>query len=533
MNGDLLKTGLLLVGCSGSRGAEQAIGEARTLHPAADLMEIRLDRFAEPSSVDLAALVSGLGRPALLTLRIDREGGEFDGDLEARRAILAAADEAGCAWLDVESDLAPHLPRGKARRVVSWHGESDGDGRSRVLALRDLDCDVIKVAATVADPAAGLRFVTSAVDAGREVGKPVTAIPMGPAGRFLRPLAGRFGMPLLYTAIHSSRQTAAGQITLAEALEVYDVRNIRPDTRVFAVAGADVRRSLSPRAHNQVFRALEQGAVYVGISSDSFEPVAEVARSLPLHGLSVTAPHKLAALRFADRCSDLAREIGAANTLVRAEDGTYSADNTDAPGFLAAVDLAIRNAATCRDVALGNSLNALCQLDSTADGPARPPRVRSALLYGTGGVSRAIAHGLASRGIRVCVTGRSQSSATELALGLGCGLEAISPGRASTLSFDLLVKGVPDGAWDSLPLDPFDYSGKGLAADVVITPLETNFLLAARKAGRTTVPGVLMFAEQAVLQAVRFLGAEPAEVRPHVADGIAAGVDLAARRVIG
>src|ERR1051325_1899993 len=69
------------------------------------------------------------------------------------------------------------------------------------------------------------------------------------------------------------------------------------------------------------------------------ELFAETVRALPaagFRGVNVTIPHKHAALAVADRASDAARAIGAANTLTF-EDGAIVADNTDAPGILGAL----------------------------------------------------------------------------------------------------------------------------------------------------------------------------------------------------
>src|SRR5215218_8454496 len=54
-------------------------------------------------------------------------------------------------------------------------------------------------------------------------------------------------------------------------------------------------------------------------------------------GANVTIPHKEAALALATTASDAAREIGAANTLSFGEDGSIAAENTDAPGLMAAL----------------------------------------------------------------------------------------------------------------------------------------------------------------------------------------------------
>src|SRR5215216_4734932 len=71
------------------------------------------------------------------------------------------------------------------------------------------------------------------------------------------------------------------------------------------------------------------------------ELFGEAVRALPasgFRGANVTIPHKHAALAVADDASDAARAIGAANTLTF-EDGAVVADNTDAPGLLAALPI--------------------------------------------------------------------------------------------------------------------------------------------------------------------------------------------------
>src|SRR5690606_24143587 len=147
---------------------------------------------------------------------------------------------------------------------------------------------------------------------------------------------------------------------------------------------------LSPLVHGAVFRERGQDAVDVDLSTPEFAQVAEVARTLPLSGLSVTAPFKTDALEFADDADATAREIGAANTLVRGDDGRFFASNTDAPGFLAAVELAERDPRAALDVCVARSFDGLLTLDGT---PKRLPgrrHVHSALVFGTGGAARAI-----------------------------------------------------------------------------------------------------------------------------------------------
>ena len=105
------------------------------------------------------------------------------------------------------------------------------------------------------------------------------------------------------------------------------------------VCGWPVAHSRSPQMHNAALAAAglhDWRYLRLPLPPDLF---AETVRALPaagFRGVNVTIPHKHAALALADRASEAAREIGAANTLTF-EDGAIVADNTDAPGLLAAL----------------------------------------------------------------------------------------------------------------------------------------------------------------------------------------------------
>ena len=111
----------------------------------------------------------------------------------------------------------------------------------------------------------------------------------------------------------------------------------------------------------------------------------------------MTIPHKQAALELADRASEAASAIGAANTLTFAPDGTIAAENTDAPGLIAAL--------------------------------GRPPRGMRALVLGAGGSARAAAWALRQAGAsEVSVWNRTPERAEALARDLG--VRAVKRARA-------------------------------------------------------------------------------------------------------
>jgi shikimate dehydrogenase len=106
------------------------------------------------------------------------------------------------------------------------------------------------------------------------------------------------------------------------------------------VLGWPVAHSRSPAMHNAALAALGMLDWHYQRLPVPPQLFAETTRALPAAGFigaNVTIPHKQAALAVAEEASDAARAIGAANTLTFATDGTIVAENTDAPGLIAAL----------------------------------------------------------------------------------------------------------------------------------------------------------------------------------------------------
>ena len=116
--------------------------------------------------------------------------------------------------------------------------------------------------------------------------------------------------------------------------------NVTSALKRFGVLGWPVAHSRSPAMHRAAYEALglrDWHYQKLPVPPEVFE---ETVRALPAagyHGANVTIPHKEAALALADEATEAAREIGAANTLTFRSDGTIHADNTDAPGLIAAI----------------------------------------------------------------------------------------------------------------------------------------------------------------------------------------------------
>jgi shikimate dehydrogenase len=248
-----------------------------------------------------------------------------------------------------------------------------------------------------------------------------------------------------------------------------------------AVIGYPVSHSRSPAMQNAALAALGMADEWsygaIEVAPGGFE---ERVRAMPgegFAGANVTVPHKHAALELANAPSELAREIGAANTLVFAEGGIH-AHNTDADGFLAAL-------------------------------PASP-RGRRTLVLGAGGAARAVVWALGREGAQVDVWNRTASRAQEIATELG-GTPVATP---MPDHYELIVNTSAAGLdgedpFAELPFSPADFTPGQTVVDMVYGEEQTTLLRAAEAAGATVIDGIEVLVQQGALSLQIWTGQEP------------------------
>jgi shikimate dehydrogenase len=245
------------------------------------------------------------------------------------------------------------------------------------------------------------------------------------------------------------------------------------------VLGWPVGHSRSPAIQNAALRAVGLRDWRYQLLPAPPELFAEIVGGLPgvgFRGANVTIPHKAAALAIADRATDAAAGIGAANTLVF-EGGEVFADNTDAPAVIDALPF--------------------------------PPAGRSALVLGAGGSARAVVWALLRAGAEdVRVWNRTPERARALVDELG---GTVADGAQPA---DILVNCTSSGLDSStpmfkeLPLDADDVTGYDSVVDLVYTDTGTDLVRAARERGVFTVDGLDILVRQGALSFERFTGVE-------------------------
>ena len=118
-------------------------------------------------------------------------------------------------------------------------------------------------------------------------------------------------------------------------------RKITGKTQVCGVIGDPIEHTLSPVIQNAAFGETGLDYVYLPfrVKKEELGKAIQGMRALNIRGLNVTIPHKVEVMRYLDKIDPLAKEIGAVNTIVNTE-GTLKGYNTDASGFLMALEMA-------------------------------------------------------------------------------------------------------------------------------------------------------------------------------------------------
>lgn len=175
------------------------------------------------------------------------------------------------------------------------------------------------------------------------------------------------------------------------------------------VIGDPITHSLSPALHGLWLQSAGLDATYepLRVVRGELVPALDRLARAGVRGANVTLPHKAAALAASDEASAAARTIGAANTLSYRASGGWRADNSDAPGLMAA----------------------LARVGETrlAD--------RRVVIIGAGGAARAAVFALHQAGARLSIVNRTPHRAEALS-------DTLTGGAATTAGLDTLAREV-------------------------------------------------------------------------------------------
>jgi shikimate dehydrogenase len=230
----------------------------------------------------------------------------------------------------------------------------------------------------------------------------------------------------------------------------------------YGLLGKSLSHSFSKNFFTKYFAENAINAAYSNFEIAQIEEVNEIFES-GVHGLNVTIPYKEAIIPFLDEITDDAKQIGAVN-VVQFKNGKTIGHNTDAFGFAQSIKPFFTN------------------------------QHERALIFGTGGASKAIAHVLKKLGVQLYFISSSQE---------GEGIFSYNElNKYMLLGCKLWVNCTPVGTFPSvqeeLPIPWCELTEDHLVVDLIYNPPKTLFLEKAQKHGATILNGESMLKEQAL-----------------------------------
>ncbi|MDO8480464.1 MAG: shikimate dehydrogenase [Nanoarchaeota archaeon] len=426
-------------------------------------VEIRLDNLKSP----ILPIKKPKGVTLIATCRTPSHGGSFTGSEESRLKML---ESVGANFIDVEfgTSLARRVCISKRKSgVILSHHISDRTPSLKSLQtiykrMKALKPDAIKIVTTT--KSIDDVFTVFELLKGK---KDLIAFCMGEKGILSRVLAFKFGSRLSYLRL--SQSTAPGQLDFKE-MESCNADLMTSETRILGIIGTNVSHSLSKRMHNPLFKrkCLDSAFVPFDVGPKELTAFMKNFRKCGFAGAAVTHPHKENVMVLLDELDDVARRIGAVNTLVN-RNGKLAGFNTDAEGAVRA-------------------------LEERTSLPGK-----RALIFGAGGAARAIAFGLKEAGAHVTLVNRSDGKARHVAKALGVHAAFWKDkGRLMERS-DILINATPVGMDSDESVVEQVPRGK-LVMDIIYRPRMTAFLRKARVSECTIITGERMLIHQAVRQ---------------------------------
>ena len=214
------------------------------------------------------------------------------------------------------------------------------------------------------------------------------------------------------------------------------------------------------------------------VNPDQLEAAVQGARAMNWKGFNCSIPHKVEVIKYLDGLGESASLIGAVNCAVN-RDGKLIGENTDGKGFLKSF------------------------LEIT------PATGKTIVLLGAGGAARAIAVELALAGAKkFYVVNRSLARGEELTTLLNektsASAEFVEWNKTYSIPADaeVVINSTSMGMVNTEGKQDIDFDSIRpgmLAADVIVNPPQTYFLDEAGKRGATTLQGLGMVVNQAVI----------------------------------
>lgn len=471
-----------------AKSADELTLKIRRAEKFADVVELRFDCLARNEVRKALTNLPSIKKQYLITFRPKNQGGmrEFTigEQLKFWERVFWALEPGFMIDIELDPKLLNTINPEKTVRIVSSHDFTGGPKKGPLVdwdLLSSLIGNNIKIAVQADDITDSIP-VWKLLEYARDETNKIIPIAMGEAGKWTRILGMAHGAFMTYASLKTGNETAPGQISAEDLIDVYRVRELDEKTAVYGIIGGNTSYSVSPFMHNAAFKKCNLNSVFVPLQVKNLDEfmrrmVKSKTREIELNfaGFSVTIPHKQAILKHLDSVDETARKIGAVNT-VKVENGKYYGFNTDAYGFI-------------------EPLKNIC-------GDLQNARVA---VFGAGGAARACIYALKEEGADVSLLARDPQKADVLARDFGIPVQQLTTdNRQLTTGFDIIINATPLGtkgaAENETVADAEQLEGVKLVYDLVYNPGETRLIREAKAAGILTLGGLEMLVEQGANQ---------------------------------
>lgn len=232
----------------------------------------------------------------------------------------------------------------------------------------------------------------------------------------------------------------------------------------YGLIGKQLSHSFSPSFFAEFFQKQGIDANYATYELQEISDFPQLIKDHDFSGLNVTIPYKTAIIPYLDELDPLAAEIQAVN-VIAFENGKTKGYNTDVFGFQQSIK------------------------------PFLTFHHERALIFGTGGASKAVAFVFMSLGIDVIFVSQTESSLSNHFTYADVNEHMIAACKVivncTPLGMSPHVDVAPDMPYDAL-------SEEHLLIDLIYNPEETLFMKQGRKHGATAMNGLSMLQHQAL-----------------------------------
>lgn len=259
------------------------------------------------------------------------------------------------------------------------------------------------------------------------------------------------------------------------------MQKVNSKTKYIGLLGYPLGHSISPVMQNAAFESRDINYLYMPIElkKEDLEHVVKAMPKMNFAGFNVTIPYKIEIMKHLDEIDDLAKSIGAVNT-VAIKDGKLKGYNTDGIGFLRSLEEELNVSVAGKNI----------------------------FILGSGGAARAISMTLAmNKARRLYICNRTYEKAESLAKDINSkyGNVAISIPmvkqnmKDSINDTEILINTTCVGTYpniDETPIDKEILQAHFAVCDIVYNPKKTKLLQDAEKLGCKTMNGLGMLIYQ-------------------------------------